>query len=134
MKQKLCDDLNQLVQESSNFQYARLEELKRRIEALNPSRASTSSTQISTTIDTSAMQHKTEPGSRTTENIPTQGNDGNIPVMNGHERQLIGEGEARKKRGHNQGRGRGIGAVPKGRGPAGPGWTGAGFDVDGRTY
>lgn len=34
-----------------------------------------------------------------------------------------------KKRSSNQGRVRGIGAVPKGRAP---GWTGAGFDVDGR--
>ncbi|CDY51026.1 BnaCnng44500D [Brassica napus] len=32
----LCEDLNRLVQESSNTQYARLEELKRRLEVLNP--------------------------------------------------------------------------------------------------
>ncbi|XP_010255594.1 PREDICTED: uncharacterized protein LOC104596221 [Nelumbo nucifera] len=41
LKQKLCDDLNQLVQESSTTQFSRLEELKRRLEALNPSRVST---------------------------------------------------------------------------------------------
>ncbi|KAL2324479.1 hypothetical protein Fmac_023537 [Flemingia macrophylla] len=41
IKQKLCEDLSNLVQESSNSQFARLEELKRRLEALNPSRAST---------------------------------------------------------------------------------------------
>ncbi|MQL87379.1 hypothetical protein Taro_019901 [Colocasia esculenta] len=40
-KQKLSDDLNQLVQESAATQFSRLEELKRRLEALNPSRAST---------------------------------------------------------------------------------------------
>ncbi|XP_042048916.1 uncharacterized protein LOC121794699 isoform X2 [Salvia splendens] len=40
IKQKLCDDLNNLVQESSNSQLARLEELKRRMESLNPSRSS----------------------------------------------------------------------------------------------
>ncbi|KAK8289334.1 hypothetical protein V6Z12_D07G185400, partial [Gossypium hirsutum] len=40
LKQKLCEDLKNLVQESSNSQFARLEELKRRLEALNPSRAS----------------------------------------------------------------------------------------------
>ncbi|XP_037491941.1 uncharacterized protein LOC105648536 isoform X2 [Jatropha curcas] len=44
IKQKLCEDLNQLVQESSNSQFSRLEELKRRLEALNPSRASISNT------------------------------------------------------------------------------------------
>nr|XP_016479188.1 PREDICTED: uncharacterized protein LOC107800517 [Nicotiana tabacum] len=42
IKQKLCEDLNNLVRESSNSQLARLEELKRKLEALNPSRASTS--------------------------------------------------------------------------------------------
>ncbi|KAL2945693.1 hypothetical protein AAZX31_U036500 [Glycine max] len=41
LKQKLCEDLSNLVQESSNSQFARLEELKRRLEALNPTRAST---------------------------------------------------------------------------------------------
>ncbi|MFQ6665794.1 hypothetical protein Gotur_032405, partial [Gossypium turneri] len=45
LKKKLCEDLKNLVyffavQESSNSQFAQLEELKRRLEALNPSRAS----------------------------------------------------------------------------------------------
>ncbi|XP_047959515.1 uncharacterized protein LOC125204819 isoform X2 [Salvia hispanica] len=40
IKQKLCNDLNNLVQESSNSQLARLEELKRRMKSLNPSRSS----------------------------------------------------------------------------------------------
>lgn len=35
-KRRLCEDLNRLVQESAAFQYSRLEELKRRLEALNP--------------------------------------------------------------------------------------------------
>ncbi|CAL4941363.1 unnamed protein product [Urochloa decumbens] len=39
-KQKLCDDLNHLVQQSAATQYTRLEELKKRLESLNPSRAS----------------------------------------------------------------------------------------------
>eukprot|EP00252_Welwitschia_mirabilis_P019119 TRINITY_DN4344_c0_g1_i1.p1 TRINITY_DN4344_c0_g1~~TRINITY_DN4344_c0_g1_i1.p1 ORF type:complete len:284 (+),score=90.26 TRINITY_DN4344_c0_g1_i1:166-1017(+) len=34
-KQRLCDDLNRLVQESASSQYSRLEELKRRLEALS---------------------------------------------------------------------------------------------------
>ncbi|XP_059629397.1 uncharacterized protein LOC132271906 isoform X2 [Cornus florida] len=42
IKQKLCEDLSNLVQESSSTQFARLEELKRRLEALNPSRSSNS--------------------------------------------------------------------------------------------
>ncbi|TYH77736.1 hypothetical protein ES332_D04G175300v1 [Gossypium tomentosum] len=47
LKQKLCEDLKNLVQESSNSQFARLEELKRRLEALNPSRASALSSHVS---------------------------------------------------------------------------------------
>ncbi|KAI5063018.1 hypothetical protein GOP47_0021565 [Adiantum capillus-veneris] len=35
-KQKLCEDLNRLVQESAASQYSRLEELKKKLEALNP--------------------------------------------------------------------------------------------------
>eukprot|EP01018_Ginkgo_biloba_P018882 Gb_18906 [translate_table: standard] len=35
-KQRICEDLNRLVQESASAQYSRLEELKRRLEALNP--------------------------------------------------------------------------------------------------
>lgn len=35
-KQRLCEDLNRLVQESAASQYSRLEELKKRLEALNP--------------------------------------------------------------------------------------------------
>ncbi|TYH98258.1 hypothetical protein ES332_A12G297600v1 [Gossypium tomentosum] len=46
IKQKLCEDLNNLVQESSNSQFARLEELKRRLEALNPSKKSTFSDHV----------------------------------------------------------------------------------------
>lgn len=35
-KQRLCEDLNRLVQESAASQYSRLEELKQKLEALNP--------------------------------------------------------------------------------------------------
>ncbi|GFY83257.1 hypothetical protein Acr_03g0000310 [Actinidia rufa] len=67
------------------------------------------------------------------ESVANHGNGGNAPVMNGHNHQPSAEGEARgKKKIPIQGRGKGIGAVPKGRGPTAPGWTGSGFDVDGR--
>ncbi|KAL6977642.1 aci13 [Sarracenia purpurea var. burkii] len=141
IKQKLCEDLNNLVQESSNSQFARLEELKRRLEALNPSRSSSSASydakpmgpaQNSLAVDTSLVHTVVTAG---TEGIANRGNGGNTPVMNGHDHPLSAEGEGRgKKKNPIQGRGRGIGAVPKGsRGNAGPGWTGAGFDVDGRS-
>ncbi|XP_031263666.1 uncharacterized protein LOC116121902 [Pistacia vera] len=143
MKQKLCEDLNSLVQESSNTQFSRLEELKRRLEALNPTRASISSlqdgkpmapVQISTAPDTSSVSSAVEPGAGITQNASSnQGNGGNAPIMNGNNQQATVDGEGRgKKKTHFPGRGKGVGALPKGRGSTAPGWTGAGFDVDGR--
>lgn len=65
--------------------------------------------------------------------IPNPGNAGNVPVMNGNNQQPSVEDEGRgKKKSQFHGRGKGLGAVPKGRGPPAPGWTGSGFDVDGR--
>ncbi|EFH40602.1 hypothetical protein ARALYDRAFT_331796 [Arabidopsis lyrata subsp. lyrata] len=68
-KQSLCEDLNRLVQQSSNTQYARLEELKRRLEALNPNRSSTSIQQVQepetkSVVDSSpaANANETHPG------------------------------------------------------------------------
>lgn len=56
-------------------------------------------------------------------------NQGNEETNNGKIHQSLSE---EKKKVHFKGRGKGIGAVPKGRNP-GPGWTGSGFDVDSRT-
>ncbi|CAA0830776.1 Unknown protein [Striga hermonthica] len=132
-KQKLCEDLNKLVQESSNTQLSRLEELKRRLEALNPSRSSTSvssdknlilmpagTTQDSSTARTS--EHSSGSTKTTSSGGNTVSNGQSPPVSNG------GEGRG-KKNSPTQGRIKGIRAVTKGRSP---GWTGAGFDVDGR--
>lgn len=141
-KQTLCEDLSNLVQESSNAQLARLEELKRRLEALNPSRSPTS-----VPIDAIPLGHS--PSNRTqdaalgtgsgqvangsTGQISSQGNAGHAPITDGN-LGLSPDNEGRgKKKTVLQGRGKGIGAVPKGRGSAAPGWTGAGFDVDGRS-
>jgi len=72
------------------------------------------------------------------------------PEVKGEAANVASEGVARTAPNQNQpaaaevegrgkrkvllhGRGKGIGALPKGRGPAAPGWTGAGFDVDGRS-
>ncbi|KAJ8771460.1 hypothetical protein K2173_026637 [Erythroxylum novogranatense] len=140
LKEKLCEDLNKLVQESSNAQFSRLEELKRRLEALNLGRASTSSPAEGKSMghlpnnaqDTSAVL-TTQPVDGIVENVSDQAKDGNTKVANGQAQPSI-EGEGRAKRKVQfQGRGRGIGAVPKGRGSASSGWTGAGFDVDARS-
>ena len=85
-------------------------------------------------VDASSVAYSTEPGGVVSENIPNEGNAGNVPAVNGLKQQASAEGEGRgKKKSQFQGKGRGIGAVPKGRGSAAPGWTGAGFDIDGRT-
>lgn len=66
-------------------------------------------------------------------NTPNQGNGGNIPT-DGHNQSSISDGEGRgKKKSLLHGKGKGIGALPKGRGPSTAGWTGAGFDVDTRS-
>ncbi|CAA2985088.1 Hypothetical predicted protein [Olea europaea subsp. europaea] len=139
IKQKLCNDLNNLVQESSNAQYARLEELKRRLEALNPSRSSThvptdgnpgGLAQHSVTQDASTVSTP-EPATGSAGNTSSRGN---VPQTNDQNQQPSIDGDGRgKKKIMNPGRGRGMGAIPKGRGSAPPGWTGAGFDVDGRS-
>ncbi|KAK2653726.1 hypothetical protein Ddye_013582 [Dipteronia dyeriana] len=138
IKQKLCEDLNNLVQESSSTQFSRLEELKRRLEALNPGRASSSSPHdgkpMGTAPDASSVPTAAEPVTGVTQNASSnQGNGGNAPGMNGHNQQPTVEGDVRaKKKTQFHGRGKGVGTVSKGRGPMPPGWTGAGFDVDGR--
>ncbi|QCE08254.1 uncharacterized protein LOC114189751 [Vigna unguiculata] len=140
MKQKLCEDLSNLVQESSNSQFARLEELKRRLEALNPSRASTNlhdgrsaaSSQDSTPQGSSVLNAK-ESNEGSTESVSNQSNGQKATVRNGPNQQPHNEGEGRSKKKVNlQSKGKGIGVVAKGRSST-PGWTGAGFDVDGRT-
>lgn len=135
IKQKLCDDLNNLVQESSNSQLSRLEELKRRLEALNPSRSSTTGVPSEgnhTGQVSNAVPSTSGPFIEATGTISAEVNAENSAIT-GQNQQTSSDSEGRaKKKSSNQGRARGIGAVPKGRGPAAPGWTGAGFDVDGR--
>ena len=88
----------------------------------------------STALDVSSVPLSTTPGGKGSENLPNQANSGNVEVMPGQNQQPIVEGEGRgKKKIQFQGKGRGIGIVPKGRGSTAPGWTGAGFDVDGRS-
>ncbi|CAN6283508.1 unnamed protein product [Urochloa humidicola] len=130
-KQKLCDDLNHLVQESAATQYTRLEELKKRLESLNPSRASGDVSGVNT------VQHAT------TNSVPQPSVSQNPasptgPPNNGTEPASIGQqqrpAEAEKKRRPSNARGRGgVMILPKGRVSSGSGWTGAGFDVDSGT-
>ncbi|CAH8392770.1 unnamed protein product [Eruca vesicaria subsp. sativa] len=108
------------VQESINTQYSRLEELKRRLEALNPNRSSTSVQQTA---------HSQQPMLIRLTRKEKEGKEEGGKEQGQRPSTAEGESKARKKP-QFQGRGRGIGITnSKGRG----GWTGAGFDVDGRT-
>ncbi|KAJ1689135.1 hypothetical protein LUZ63_013290 [Rhynchospora breviuscula] len=132
-KQKLCDDLNNLVQESAASQYARLEELKKRLEALNPSKisadASPDITQNQASIPAPAtVQEPTPANISTTPQNPTNISSNKVEAQN----QKRPAPEAKEKRKpQNSGRGgRGSLILSKGSGNGGSGWTGAGFDVD----
>lgn len=116
LKQKLCEDLNNLVQESSNSQFARLEELKRRLEALNPRRATaflgTAENPVGPALTTTSVDVSVPNGvEERTESSNNEKTSGDVEVKS-------------KKKITMQGRGKGIGAVPK----RGTSWTGAGFD------
>lgn len=93
--------------------------------------------QNSRVSDSSGGPTSTETGvrARANESAPNQGttSGGAPPVMNGQNQKPPSEGEGRgKKKNQLHGRGKGIGAVPKGRSSTDSGWTGSGFDVDGR--
>lgn len=148
IKQKLCDDLNGLVQESTSTQFSRLEELKRRLEALNPTRSSrvdvpvhedgksVQQSQSSATVaNTASRPHSTASTGGMPENLQGPVNDHDAPVTNGQNQLPNSDGEGRgKKRSSNLVKGgKGVTVLGKGRGITGSGWTGAGFDVDNRT-
>ncbi|XP_038979315.1 uncharacterized protein LOC103697091 [Phoenix dactylifera] len=134
-KKKICDDLNQLVQESTATQLTRLEELKRRLAALNPSRSSfvvydgksVQQTDINVTASQPAQLQLSESSGDVPENTLTGGNNSGRSASDGRSQRSVEVRE--KKRIPNLGSGKGSMVLPKGRGPSGPGWTGAGFDV-----
>uniref|UniRef100_A0A1D1Z972 Actin cytoskeleton-regulatory complex protein PAN1 n=1 Tax=Anthurium amnicola TaxID=1678845 RepID=A0A1D1Z972_9ARAE len=140
VKQKLCDDLNQLVQESAASQFSRLEELKKRLEALNPIRASSEvpegksvpCTQSGSVVSNPVTNNIAHPTHRTPEEPPNCFTASSVAASKNDSRpsQADIEGKVRKKA-SNLGRGKGNILVSKGRGSPSSGWTGAGFDVDG---
>ncbi|CAD5197059.1 unnamed protein product, partial [Musa acuminata subsp. malaccensis] len=129
IKQQLCDDLNQLVQESTSTQYLRLEELKRRLEALNPSRISSDVSIPSNVIAATITQN--QPVERRIPDATAPATNKTEPASDARNQRPVEVKE--KKRTMNSGRAKGSMLMPKGRGPSGSGWTGAGFDVDSGT-
>ncbi|KMZ74875.1 hypothetical protein ZOSMA_121G00500 [Zostera marina] len=140
IKKKLCDDLSSLVQESNTSQFARLEELKKKLELLNPSRSSfnipvvdgklaTPQVPDSIPVSNSATTQSSQVGNSTEQpnekaSNPLSSNGGALTKTKTTTPIDGGEGKMKKKV-LNLGRG-------KGRGSSTTGWTGAGFDVDGR--
>ncbi|PKI35768.1 hypothetical protein CRG98_043803 [Punica granatum] len=105
IKQKLCEDLNNLDGKL------------------------TGGVQNGTVLDASSVPQLLEP----VQKVMHQERDGKVLATNGPNQQPTADGDGRgKKKVQLQGRGKGIGVVPKGRGSSSAGWTGAGFDVDGR--
>ncbi|XP_020199757.1 uncharacterized protein [Aegilops tauschii subsp. strangulata] len=122
-KQRLCDDLNRLVQESAASQYSRLEELKKRLECLNPIRAS---------VDVSAATNSVpqQPTSQNLANAIAPASNIHKPATSGSQQQRTAEAERKQRSSNSGGRGRGgVMVLPKGRGSSGSGWTGAGFET-----
>ncbi|KAJ0971051.1 hypothetical protein J5N97_019010 [Dioscorea zingiberensis] len=140
IKQKLCDDLNQLVQESTTTQFNRLEELKRRLEALNPSRVSCdvsdgkSAQQIQSSLPAPqpVIHPAADSAGRNLEGGVNPGSNGGNSTVDGSKSPP--PVDAREKRKNlNLGKGKVNTIFPKEKASSGPGWTGAGFDVDRRT-
>ncbi|XP_051190296.1 uncharacterized protein [Lolium perenne] len=122
-KQRLCDDLNRLVQESAASQYSRLEELKKRLECLNPVRASMD---VCPTTNLVPQQ----PTSQNPANATAPASDAHEPASIGQQHQRPAEAERKRRPSNAGGRGRGgVMVLPKGRGSSGSGWTGAGFET-----
>ncbi|KAG0497035.1 hypothetical protein HPP92_001726 [Vanilla planifolia] len=132
IKQNLCDDLNHLVQESASTQYSRLEELKRRLEALNPSRVS---------CDVSEGKHLQQAHSNASapQSAISHAEDSIEASLSGNihsasektdEDQFVQVRE--KKRVIIPSRGK-KNIIPRSKAALDSGWTGAGFDVDERT-
>ncbi|KAG6512155.1 uncharacterized protein LOC121976430 [Zingiber officinale] len=130
IKQKLCDDLNQLVQESTSTQFLRLEELKRRLEALNPNKVSSDAPDGK--LDSNAVGPPMTVNQSTSVKVPNANaaTNSSESTLSDAKRQVAEVKD--KKRVMNTGRTKGSMILPKERGPV-TGWTGSGFDVDSST-
>ncbi|KAL6842379.1 hypothetical protein ACP4OV_027806 [Aristida adscensionis] len=125
-KQELCDDLNRLVQESAASQYSRLEELKKRLESLNPSRSS-----VDVYHDTTNLARQ-QSITQIPANASGPSNKASEPASSGQQQRSVEPEKKKRLSGSGRGKG-GVMILPKGRGSSASGWTGSGFDTDGCT-
>ncbi|KAG6548420.1 hypothetical protein Mapa_009907 [Marchantia paleacea] len=135
-KQRLCEDLNRLVQESAAAQYTRLEDLTRRLEALNPppkeasSQESAADSSTTTPPQQSAVLEAQQPaisgneeGLHLEQRTQTKGRTQYV-TMGQH--ISMGRGRGRTTPG---GRSKGALVLQGARTNEAAGWTGAGFNV-----
>ncbi|BBM97897.1 hypothetical protein Mp_1g09270 [Marchantia polymorpha subsp. ruderalis] len=137
-KQRLCEDLNRLVQESAAAQYTRLEDLTRRLEALNPppKEASSQESVVDSTTTTppqqSAVLEAQQPGGsgnsqeeavHLEQRTQTKGRTQYV-TMGQH--ISMGRGRGRTTPG---GRSKGALVLQGSKSNEAAGWTGAGFNV-----
>ncbi|CAM6127965.1 unnamed protein product [Calypogeia fissa] len=154
-KQSLCEDLNRLVQESAAAQYSRLEDLSKRLEALNPDLKGTAaqlfgidnstanSSQQSLAVDgqqsatggnhgatlaTEQPQVSKEVNGNVSEPSPTNSGTDNQEKRTVVRSQHVSLGRGRGRT--SGGRARGALVLQGSKPNAAGGWTGAGFDVD----
>ncbi|KAL3701502.1 hypothetical protein R1sor_019524 [Riccia sorocarpa] len=141
-KQLLCEDLNRLVQESAAASYSRLEDLTRRLEALNPNDPPPKETAVqgpaanstsATPSHQSAVVNGQQPESRENEEgkqlhqpTHTKGATGPGRTQNPGQHVTMGRGRGRATSG-----GRAKGSLILGGKPneVASGWTGSGFNV-----
>ncbi|CAK9190885.1 unnamed protein product [Sphagnum troendelagicum] len=145
-KQRLCDDLKCLVQQSAEAQYSRLEELTQRLEALNPELRGVSTSLTASGIPKVAAIVASINSHQSPTALPSSPVPGSTPEPDGQGEGLdkdhsVGHSTPPVSHGQNvpvpQGRGRVAGRIRGslrlGRsksGTEGGEWTGAGFDVD----
>lgn len=91
------------------------------------------SVQNSMAQDVSSVKDTQESLSGSSGNTLKEGSARSAAAENGQNQSHSLEEVRGKKKINVQGRGKGIGIIPKSRGSSGPGWTGSGFDVDGRS-
>lgn len=152
-KQRLCEDLNCLVQESAASQYSRLEELKKKLEALNPETTGGASLanekqslpvslpsrdQSQQELTKDSKSSALEKTSKATDGIEASRPVSARPGTPDGEKPSIGQqvGQVESKNRNS------VGRLTRGRGGPTKGhlaqkvkansWTGAGFDVDDR--
>ncbi|KAH9315424.1 hypothetical protein KI387_024051, partial [Taxus chinensis] len=161
-KRRICEDLNRLVQEGASAQYSRLEELKRRLEALNPEEKGesakvgslVSNNEMAFSVATSNEQlnkSETRASDISTNSLPLPDHSSNSSNTNyssakkgfdksdpNSQGQSIKPGtewqSARIMKGHshNVHQGKGNMVLQKPKDGTVSGWTGAGFDIDAR--